>query len=84
MTNTRLIKSLDELLNVTADRKPHHFVIMLNYGLTSRKTIHRWGEIFYVHNHIDETDQKLGVDEIMDDGLTNIGKAIRGGAFYMV
>lgn len=78
------IKTLAELIRATEDRKPHHFLIQLKYELTSRKTIRRSGGVFYVHNHIDDTDQELTTDEIMEDSLTNIGKAMKKGAFWMV
>lgn len=71
-------------MQATSDKRPHRFAISLNYGLTSKKTIRRVGDTFYVHNHIDNSDVELLGDEIMDDSLTNIGKAMKLGSFWMV
>jgi len=34
-------------------------------------------------NFIDSTDEELTEEEIMDDSITNIGKALKLGAFYV-
>ena len=58
--------------------------IQLNFGVLSRKTI-TWSEKskqFYVWNHIDDTDIRLSEEEIMDERVTNVGRALKLGALY--
>ena len=65
------------------DNKPHDFAIALHYGLYSKKTITltKIG-LYKVENHIDDTTIYLTSQEIQEDELTNINKAITKGAFY--
>ena len=60
------------------------FFILLNYNLKSSKTIEYLPtiKIFNVINEIDNTRQTLTEKEIINDDITNIGKAIRLGSFY--
>ena len=37
---------------------------------------------FYILNEIDDTEQTLNEAELMDEDLTNIGKALKLGALY--
>lgn len=55
-------------------------MIALNFGLVSRKHISFDGEIFYVHNYIDESKQELTESGFMDKSLTHIGHAMEVGA----
>ncbi len=59
------------------------FALLLNYGLFSRKTISYddGSKLFSIWNHIDDSNQELTEAELDDSGKTNIGKAIRKGAF---
>ena len=62
------------------------FFILLNYGIRSSKYI-RWDPLmktFGIVNHVDDTSQHLHEEEIMDKNLTNIGEAIKKGAFFKV
>lgn len=54
--------------------------VHLNAGLVSRKHVSYDGELFYVHNYIDESRQELTEEELMSSKHTNIGKAMMIGA----
>ena len=59
------------------------FALLLKHGLFSRKTIAYDGhaKIFSVWNHIDDTRDELTEEALENTSCTNIGKAIRAGAF---
>lgn len=70
--------TLAKMHKILLDHKPHDFGICLNGGLVSRKTITLLKNGLYkIHNHIDDTEQRLTSEGIQDDSLTNIGKAAR-------
>lgn len=83
--NYRKINSLDELKQACMD---HHadFVLQLNFGLRSSKEIEYNSEkdSFSIYNYVDDSEQVLTPKEILDDKITNIGKGISYGAFYVV
>lgn len=81
--NYRKVTSIDELKKMIEEGY-HDFFIMLNFGLRSSKTIDYSEEasLFYVENEIDDSEQELTESEMMDENCTNIGKAIKCGAFY--
>ena len=60
------------------------FFIALNYGCRSSKYLSydRAKDLFTVENCIDGSEQRLSSREIMSKSHTNIGLAIRKGAFY--
>jgi len=65
-------------------RKGGEFFILLNGYMRSTKWI-RWDDeqkVFHVRNLIDETRQKLTEARIESHDYTNIGLAIRKGAFF--
>lgn len=73
-----------ETLKELQTGSPIDCFISLNFGVISRKTI-TWSKKekkFYVWNHIDDTDIRLSEEEIMDESLTNIGRALRLNALY--
>lgn len=77
------IKSPGELLEAIK-KKPLRFFILLNYGAESAKQIaydHR-RRVFKVHNLIDSSRQELTCSQLMSPRHSNIGPAMRGGAFY--
>ena len=77
------IKTPGELLDMIK-RKPLRFLIMLNYGAESTKQIrydHR-RRVFKVRNLIDGSRQELTCAQLMNAKHSNIGPAMRGGAFY--
>lgn len=84
MTRT-LINNVDELVTIlkSPNRTYHDFAVTLNGGLYSKKemALNQDGTIFIL-NGIDGTTQNLTPDELFDESLTLIGKAINGGAFY--
>ena len=54
--------------------------IRLKAGLVSRKHISFDGELFYVHNYIDESRQELTEKELMNRDHTSVGLAMEKGA----
>ena len=83
MSDLVRIKSPSELL-AAIKRKPSRFLIMLDYGGTSSKQIrydHR-RRVFKVRNLIDGTRQELTTSRLMSPSHSNIGVAMRGGAFF--
>ena len=77
------IKSPGELLE-TIKKKPLRFFIALKYGGESSKQIgydHR-RRLFKIRNLIDGTRQQLTYSQLMSPRHSNIGPAMRGGAFY--
>ena len=77
------IKSPGELLDAIR-LKPLRFLILLNYGGTSAKQIrydHR-RRVFKVRNLIDGSRQELTCAQLMNPRNSNIGPAMRAGAFY--
>ena len=78
------VKSVNQLKTILTDGETKDFFILLNYGLRSSKAISFDGDnTFYVLNEIDGTEQELTEQELMDSDITNIGKAINNGAFYL-
>ena len=77
------IKSTKALL-AAIERKPFRFFILLNYGAWSVKRIRYRPRqrVFSIHNEIDGTRQELTTSQLMSPKHSNIGPAMRGGAFY--
>lgn len=60
--------------------------IQLNYGARSSKHI-QYDAVtnrFHIHNGIDDTMQHLTDKQLMDQSRTNIGKALKLGALYLI
>ena len=77
------IRTPTELLEAI-QRKPLRFFILLNYGAESAKNIsydHR-RRVFKIRNLIDGSRRELTCAKLMDSRHSNIGPAMRGGAFY--
>lgn len=77
------IKSLASLL-AAIERRPSRFFILLNYGVWSVKRIRYRPrqKVFSIHNEIDGTRQELTCAQLMSPRNSNIGPAMRAGAFY--
>ena len=77
------IKSPGELLEAI-ERRPFRFFILLNYGAWSVKRIRYRPrqKVFSIHNEIDGTRQELTCAQLMSPRNSNIGPAMRAGAFY--
>ncbi len=77
------IKTPGELLDMIK-RKPLRFLILLNYGGESSKQIgyDRRRRVFKVRNLIDGSRQELTCAQLMGPKHSNIGPAMRGGAFF--
>ena len=73
------VKQLGELV----DRGCYDYTIQLNYGCRSSKFINRAdGNKFYVFNMIDDSEHYLTAEELEDEQVTNIGAAMKKGAFF--
>jgi hypothetical protein len=73
------IKHLNKLLK----QDFNSYFILLNGGLRSSKDIYLTAEGSYqIFNDIDDSEDILTEKELFDTSITNIGKAIRIGAFY--
>ena len=77
------IKSPGELLDAIK-RKPVRFFIAVSYAGESSKQIgyDRRRRVFKVRNLIDGSRQELTCSQLMSPKHSNIGPAMRGGAFY--
>ena len=77
------IKSPGELLEAI-ELKPFRFFILLNYGAWSVKRIRYRPRqrVFSIHNEIDVTRQELTTSQLMSPKHSNIGPAMRAGAFF--
>lgn len=64
------------------ETKSKHFFIQLNFGLRSSKFISSDGDRFCIFNEIDGSEDVLTEEELMDEGLTNVGKAMKYGALF--
>lgn len=61
----------------------HDFFIALNFGMRSSKTVNIDEDgTFYIINEIDDTEDVMTEEDLMDERITNVGKAIKLGAFY--
>lgn len=77
------IKSSGELLQAI-ERRPFRFFILLEYGAWSVKRIRYRPrqKVFSIHNEIDGSRQELTCAQLMSPRHSNIGPAMRAGAFY--
>lgn len=78
------IRTTRELIELITSKSPDRFVMLLNYGLQSVKQIQydTKRKIFWVYNEIDDTEQILTSGQLMSRKYTNIGRAMRAGAFF--
>ncbi len=78
------VNSVDHLFELVAEGNTDFF-IQLNFGARSSKHITPGPskEVLEVVNLIDDTTQALTAELLMDESVTNIGKAIKYGAFWM-
>lgn len=76
------VNSIDHLRSLVKGGVKN-FRINLNFGAYSVKhiTLDKDGK-FNILNKIDNTRQSLTEEDLLDESKTNIGKAIRLGAFY--
>ena len=83
MSNFIRIKSTKALL-AAIERKPFRFFILLNYGAWSVKRIRYRPRqrVFSINNEIDGSRQELTCAQLMSPKHSNIGPAMRAGAFY--
>ena len=66
------------------ERRPFRFFILLDYGAWSVKRIRYRPrqKVFSIHNEIDGSRQELTASQLMSPCNSNIGPAMRAGAFY--
>ncbi len=83
MSDFTRIRSPTELL-AAIKKEPVRFYIRLSFGALSAKTIEYSPRlrVFVVHNEIDDTTQRLTRIQLMNPRHTNIGTAMRAGAFF--
>ena len=80
------INSVEELKEICLSKDEDIWVdcfIALNGGVRSSKAVSWQDNVFVVVNEIDDTDQELTEEQMEDKALTNIGEAIKKGAFFM-
>lgn len=75
------VKDVAHLRELVASGK-HRFFIQLNLGLRSSKFITGNGDKFCIFNEIDGSEDRLTEEELFDKSLTNVGEAIKYGAFF--
>ena len=78
------VESINHLKEILKSGKARYFFIQLNFGLRSSKRISLRGDTFNVYNCIDGSHQTLNEKELQDENITNVGKAIKHGAFFLV
>lgn len=79
------IKTVEALYKATNEESFTDFVIALGGGaMVSRKEIMREGKKFLINNCIDDTEQDLTEKQLMNEKITNIGVAMKKGAFYQL
>ena len=61
----------------------HEFAIVLSGGMGSRKTIYPTARGYQLTNHIDDSEMSLTAKQLLDPKRTNIGEAMRKGAFIV-
>lgn len=78
------IKSVEHLIELLEESEEGvgEFYILLNGNLRSSKFISYDGEIFYLINLIDSTEEELTLKELLDSNTTNFKEAIDKGALY--
>lgn len=78
-TKNQFVKNIDQLIELT-EKGHHDYAIVLagGLGLYSRKTIkyNKKTKKFSIYNHIDDSKMSLTHKELMDETITNIGKAM--------
>lgn len=84
MSDLVRIKSPSELLEAIK-RNPTRFLIMLGYGGESSKQIgyDPRRRVFKIRNFIDGSRQQLTCAQLMSPKHSNIGPAMRAGAFFV-
>lgn len=75
------VKDVAHLRELVTSGK-HRYFIALNFGLRSSKHISLNGDNFCVFNEIDGSEDRLTEEELFDKSLTNVGEAIKYGAFF--
>lgn len=72
-----IIMTMEKLKELASHEDGLECSIILKGGMISRKKINFDGEIFYIFNYIDESEQELTEIELMDKSKTNIGEALK-------
>ena len=78
------VESINHLKQLCTEGR-HEYYIMLNFGLRSSKYIvyDEYNRLFNITNEIDDTYEELTETQVQDQKITNIGDAIKKGAFYI-
>jgi hypothetical protein len=82
MAKAKIIRTLKQLDAELSTDEFRDFAILLGGGAAfSRKEIRRVGRRYQIVNCIDDTEQLLTAAQLFDSSRTNIGKAMKIGAF---
>lgn len=76
--HNQFIRCVENIQDLTA-QKHKEYVIRLNSGIYSRKTIEyiKTKNKYKITNHIDNSKQILTEKELMNEKITHIGKAMK-------
>ena len=80
-TKVKDINHLRELIN----GGNNEFIVRLNGCMKSSKFIDNGDNDstgFYILNYLDYSEQEVTEDELFDENITNVGKALKMGALY--
>jgi hypothetical protein len=80
------INNIKKLKSLASHENGLDCFISLNFSIKSSKHI-QWipaEKLFYILNEVDNTEQNLKEEELLDENITNIGKALKLGALYYV
>lgn len=79
------IRNIEQLKELAKTENGLDCFILLNGGFRSSKYIRYFpgGNIFYIFNCIDDSEQELTENQILDNSFTNIGEAMEKGALIM-
>jgi hypothetical protein len=80
----RQIKTVRQLIRNLDTEEMRDFYVVFNHNAMSWKSImyDADSKLFLITNEIDESEQNLTAEELMDESITFIGKAMETGAFY--
>lgn len=78
------VKNIDHFIDILENSEDgaKDFYILFDGGVRSSKFISYDGEIFYIINLIDSSEEELTLKELLDPKISNIGLALEKGILY--
>ena len=76
------IKTVKALKKAIENEENDFFLVVGGFARSSKTIFLTEDNKFDITNEIDDSEQTLTEDELFDETLTNIGKAMKLGAFY--